>query len=82
MPVPIVYQDNTAVIQMTTQNAKPQINKQMTVRQNDIVEKSKEGSIRIECIKTDQMLADGLTKPLQGTIFRSFRKRIFRTQEL
>ena len=76
LPAPTIFQDNTAVIQMTTEKAKLQQNKHMAVRQIDVSEKVKSGEIVIRYIRTAEMLADGLTKPLQGALFQQFKQRI------
>ena len=73
---PVFYQDNTACIQINSADGKTQMSKHMGLRQTDIQDKLKSGQISIQYVPTEKMLADGLTKPLQGNAFKEFKVKI------
>ena len=72
-----VYQDNQSVLAMLKRpDAAPDRNKNMKVRRIAMKDLIRENEIEIHYLPTDQMLADVMTKPLQGMKFRSMRYAI------
>ena len=75
----ILYQDNTSSIKLET-NGKSSSTKRtrhINIRYFLVTDKVKRGEISsIEYCPTEEMIADYLTKPLQGTLFRKFRNAI------
>ena len=71
-----VYQDNTStIVIVTTGGSKPR-SKYMKVREEYIKERVRTGELDISHVKTKDMLADVLTKPLGGELFHNIVKRI------
>jgi hypothetical protein len=71
-----VYQDNTStIVIVTTGGSKPR-SKYMKVREEYIKERVRTGELDISYVKTKDMFADVLTKPLGGELFHSIVKRI------
>jgi len=68
--VPTVYQDNTSTITLVTEDGGKYRNKYMLVRRCNVREQVDRGDVTIEYMPTKSMLADALTKPLQGELFR------------
>lgn len=71
--VPIIYQDNKSTIQWTDESSKKLRNKYMLVRQELVKQGVKNNDFRIQYLKTTDMVADILTKPLQGKLFKKLR---------
>ena len=79
----MVYQDNQSVLAMLKRpDAAPDRNKNMKVRRIKVRDLIKDNEIEIHYMPTDQMLADTMTKQLQGMKFRSMRDSILRGAEL
>ena len=76
LKTPLILQDNTSAITLVTKEGGKQRNKHLKARQAWIRERVKRGEIEIKHIGTANMLADALTKPLQGEPFRHFARRI------
>jgi len=72
-----VYQDNQSTIAMV-KNGKSTSDKtkHIAVRFYFVADRVKSGEINIEYMNTGDMIADILTKPLQGGIFRRLRKML------
>jgi hypothetical protein len=70
--VPLVYQDNTSTISLVTKGGRKPRNKYMKVRQEMVKERVSKGDVKILYIKTCNMLADILTKPMSGEKFYKF----------
>jgi hypothetical protein len=66
---PIIYQDNTSTIVLVTKGGGRQRTKHMTVRSNVVLEAYTNGLMDIIYTPTQDMIADVLTKPLQGVLF-------------
>jgi hypothetical protein len=73
---PIVLQDNTSTINLVTGSEGTYRNKYMRVRQAYVKERVDQMEIRLAHIPTGGMLADGLTKPLQGALGRAMTKHL------
>jgi hypothetical protein len=69
---PLIYQDSTSVISLVTKGGGIVRTKHLRVRMNLCKEAVEEKRIRIAYIPTTKMLADGLTKPLEGKAFQDF----------
>ena len=63
---PVVLQDNASTISLVTVGGGKPRTKHMRVRQNVVLEMHHNGQVRIEHVPTADMVADVLTKPLQG----------------
>ena len=48
----------------------------MNIKYFHVADRIKLGQVVVEYLKTENMIADTLTKPLQGTKFREFREKI------
>ena len=70
---PTIYQDNKSTIRWTENSSKKLRNKYMSVRQELVKQGIKNGDFVIEYLETENMVADILTKPLQGALFRKLR---------
>ncbi len=70
---PLIYQDYTLVISLVTKVGGIVCTKHR-VRMNLCREAVDERRIRIAYIHTTKILADGLTKPLEGSAFKDFMK--------
>jgi hypothetical protein len=73
---PLIYQDSTSVISLVTKGGGIVRTKHLRVRMNLCKEAVEEKRIRIAYIHTTKMLADGLTKPLEGKAFQDFMKAL------
>jgi hypothetical protein len=74
----IVYQDNKSAILLET-NGKRSLGKQkqaLKIRYFFITHQVEKGDAQIEHCKTDGMVGDFFTKPLQGEKFLQFRNNI------
>jgi hypothetical protein len=74
--VPEIYQDNTSTITLVTKGGGQYRTKYMRVRQAFVHERSVAGEVSVIYTPTGRMLADVLTKPLQGAVFRYLSRRI------
>jgi hypothetical protein len=75
----IVYQDNKSAIWLTTEKSKQRRSKHILTKTTFIKEKIVNGDITLEFMPTEDMVADVLTKPLQGDTYRKFIKQIMKT---
>jgi hypothetical protein len=74
----IIQQDNTSTIQLVN-NGKQSSTKRtrhINIRYFYVTSKIKDGSMRVIYHPTKQMVSDYLTKPLQGSLFRTHRNAI------
>jgi hypothetical protein len=73
----ILWQDNKgAVDTLVKGGSKSAASRHVNIRRFWVKEHSDSGRLQIKWIPTEEMLADGLTKPLQGIKFVGFRKAI------
>jgi hypothetical protein len=77
-PTPAVLQDNTSTISLITKGAGQYRNKYMRVRQATVKQTVDDGDLDVMYVPTGKMLADLLSKPLQGELFRSMVRSILR----
>jgi hypothetical protein len=79
----IILQDNTSTIQLEN-NGKQSSTKRtrhINIRYFYVTSKVKDGSVRIVYCPTKEMVSDYLTKPLQGSLFRTHRNSIMGVSE-
>jgi hypothetical protein len=72
----VIYQDNKSTILIATSETTSNKLKHVNNRYFFVREKIAEGIITLEYLPTERMLADGLTKPLQGQAFKDFVKNL------
>ena len=74
----ILKQDNKAAILLETNGRKSvgKRNRAINVRYFFLTDQIARGNVEVEYCCTDEMIGDFMTKPLQGSKFRSFRKAI------
>ena len=72
-----IYQDNkSAIWWLSTEKSKHRRSRHILIKTTYIKEKIIYGDIVLEYLSTDEMVANVLTKPLQGEKFQQFIKRI------
>jgi hypothetical protein len=71
-----IYQDSTSVISLVMKGGGIVHTKHLCIRMNLCREAVDEKRIRIAYVHTTKMLADGLTKPLEGSTFKVFMKAL------
>ena len=73
----VLFQDNQSAIKLEV-NGKSSSNrtKHISIRNFWLKDKVSQGDIVIEYLPSEDMIADLLTKPLQGELFFKFRKQI------
>ena len=74
----ILYQDNKSSILLETNGRKSagKRSRALNIRYFFITDQVEKGNVVVEHCPTDVMVADFMTKPLQGAKFRTFRKAI------
>jgi hypothetical protein len=74
----ILFQDNKSAILLETNGARSagKCSRALNIRYFFLSDQVNKGQISIEYCPTDAMLADFMTKPLQGEKFRKFRDMI------
>ena len=73
---PVVMQDNASTISLVTRGGGKPRTKHMRVRQNVVLELVRNNELVVQYESTKNMLADILTKPLQGQIMTDFVMKI------
>ena len=75
--IPILYQDNTSAIAIIEEGGPKSFRtRHIALKFFFISDRTKSGELKIEYVSTDFMLADLLTKPLQGTKFSTMRNML------
>jgi hypothetical protein len=79
----IVYQDNQSsiLLEKNGRASSGRRTRHINIRYFFVTDRVKRGDLRIEYCPTDDMLGDFFTKPLQGSKFREFRRRILNLKE-
>ena len=74
----IIFQDNksTMLLERNGKASSSKRTKHINVRYFFITDRISKGEVRVEWCPTKDMVADFLTKPLQGSVFRRFRDLI------
>ena len=72
-----IHQDNKSTIAMANRGISnsPRI-RHVAIRYFFVKVSTDSGEVVIEHMGTENMLADGVTKPLQGKLFRAMRRRV------
>lgn len=74
---PVIYQDNQSTIALINRGKSPSSrSKHIHVRYFWLKERIQNGELTITYCPTDDMVADLLTKPLQGSKFLKFREQL------
>ena len=79
----IIYQDDKSAI-LLEKNGRKSAGKRsraINIRYFFVTDHVDKGNVSIEYCPTDQMIADFMTKPLQGEKFRQFHAAILREQD-
>ena len=74
----ILYQDNKSTIKLL-ENGKKSSSKRtraINIRYFFLTDQIEKGNLRVEYCPTKQMWADGLTKPLQGSLGKQMRRKL------
>ena len=81
--IPIMYQDNKSamLLEQNGNRSSSRRTKHINVRYYFITDKINSEELKIEYCPTDDMLADFLSKPLQGKKFKQFRRKIMNMHE-
>jgi hypothetical protein len=74
--IPLIFQDNTSVISMVTTGGGITRTKHMRTRMFLVLESLKEQQVTVHYIHTSGMIADGLTKPIDGKDFDYFVSKV------
>ena len=74
----VIYQDNKSSILLETNGRKSagKRSRAMNVRYYFVADQVAKGNVEVAYCPTGDMIADFMTKPLQGSLFRKFRKDI------
>jgi hypothetical protein len=72
VPTPIVYQDSTSVIALVTQGGGVTRTRHLRNRMHLVKEAIDERRLIVHHCKANEMIADGLTKPLESAEFKQF----------
>jgi hypothetical protein len=73
---PVLFQDNQSTIQIVNSNGKDLRNKYMLVRQQLVKERWNDKDVEVKYLPTGDMIADVLTKPMQGKLFKKFKDQL------
>ena len=77
---PLIYQDNTSTITLVTNESSGKMrNKHLRAQRAAVYEGYERKYYTFEYIRTDDMVADVLTKPLEGMKFHKFSKALLGT---
>jgi hypothetical protein len=73
----VMYQDNQSTMALIKKGrSTAESTRHIAIRFYFIKDKVDSNELRIEYMPTEDMIADILTKPLQGELFRSLRKKL------
>jgi hypothetical protein len=74
----VVYQDNQSAMLLENNGtaSSGKRTRHINIRYYFVKDRIDNGELRVEYCPTEEMLADILTKPLQGALFRKFRDRL------
>ena len=74
----VIFQDNksTMLLERNGKASSSKRTKHINVRYFFITDRISKGEVRVEWCPTKDMVADFMTKPLQGSVFRKFRDLI------
>ena len=72
VPALFLFQDNMSTIALCEKGGAGHRTKHIKIRNFFVKERLDEGEVTIRWLSTELMIADALTKPLQGVAFRTF----------
>ena len=73
----VVYQDNKSTIAMANKGASTsERTRHVALRYFFVKDRIESGEVSIQYLPTGEMIADLLTKPLQGSLFRRLRSEL------
>jgi hypothetical protein len=72
LPMPIIYQDSTSVVTLVTQGGGVTRTRHLRNRMHLVKEAVDEQRLDIRHCRTDEMIADGFTKSLEGMTYKQF----------
>jgi hypothetical protein len=73
----VVYQDNMSTLTMIERGSgNSDKSKHINIRNFWVTDRVKSGELKFEYMPTSSMLADILTKPLQGALFRELQAKL------
>ena len=80
----ILYQDNQSAIRMERngRNSCTGNSRHIHIRYFFVKDRVDKGEVEVLCCRTEQMLADYFTKPLQGALFEKFKSVIMGHQHI
>ena len=74
----VVYEDNSGVLAIAKNGRKPQHRtRHLNVRYFFVIDRVKLGHVRLEYMPTKRMIADLMTKAVNGVLFRELRDLLF-----
>jgi hypothetical protein len=75
-----IMQDNQSAIKLSTKGKSTnRRTKHISLRYFIVKDKIEDGLLRLQYVRSEDMLADFLTKPLQGKLFKTLRDKILNT---
>ena len=76
-PPALIHQDNMSTIQLIENGrSNSERTRHVDIRFFFLHDRQRSGDVKIQHLPTEQMIADILTKPLQGELFRELRKQL------
>ena len=79
-PPATIYQDNQSTIQLIRNGrSNSERTRHVDIRYFFLHDRTRTGDIAITYLPTEEMIADLLTKPLQGELFRKLKKELLNT---
>ena len=73
----IIYQDNQSTIAMAERGrSSSERTRHIHIRHFFIKDRIDSGEVKLKYLPTEEMIADILTKPLQGALFRKLRGKL------
>ena len=84
VPVTTIYQDNKSTILLSENGraSSTKHTKHLDVRYFFVTDQKTQGEFKVAYCPTENMLADFITKPLQGTVFRRIQSHILNSPTL
>ena len=83
MPPAIIYQDNMSTMAMIANgSATAKLTRHINIRYFWVKDNVERGEVCIQYMPTEDMVADVLTKPLQGHLFRRLAQRLRTSEEV
>jgi hypothetical protein len=83
MPPAIIYQDNMSTMAMIANgSATAKLTRHINIRYFWVKDNVERGEVCIQYMPTEDMVADVLTKPLQGHLFRRLAQRLRTSEEI